>query len=127
MGSYGIGVSRLVGAIIEASHDARGIIWPEAIAPYRIGLVNLRSSDPAATALSEQVYALLTAAGITVLYDDRDTSGGAKQADMDLIGLPWQVIVGPRGAKEGQVDVKNRRTQNITTVTPEAMLAMVRG
>lgn len=116
MGSYGIGVSRLVGAIIEASHDDKGILWPESIAPYRVGLVNLRLNDAGCTALCEQVYAQLQQAGVTVLYDDRDLSGGAKQADMDLIGLPWQIIVGPRGAKDGKVEVKNRRTGALTEI-----------
>jgi prolyl-tRNA synthetase len=122
MGSYGIGVSRLVGAIIEASHDDRGIIWPLSIAPYRVGLINLRVSDSACVALCEQVYAALQAAGISVLYDDRDASGGAKQADMDLIGLPWQVIVGPRGAKDGGVEMKQRRGgETITCAASEVV------
>jgi prolyl-tRNA synthetase len=127
MGSYGIGVSRLVGAIIEASHDERGIIWPEAIAPYRVGVINLRASDTACTALCEQVYSLLQAAGVCVLYDDRDASGGAKQADMDLIGLPWQVIVGPRGAKDGTVEVKNRRGGAAVACAPDAILGQLAG
>ncbi|WP_144186672.1 proline--tRNA ligase [Elioraea rosea] len=109
MGSYGIGVSRLVGAIIEASHDEAGIIWPESVAPFRVGLINLKPGDAAADALAGEIYAALREAGTEVLYDDRDERAGVKFADMDLIGLPWQVIVGPRGAKEGRAEIKRRR------------------
>ena len=109
MGSYGIGVSRLVGAIIEASHDEAGIIWPESVAPFRVGLINLKPGDAAADALAGEIHAALREAGTEVLYDDRDERAGVKFADMDLIGLPWQVIVGPRGAKEGRAELKRRR------------------
>lgn len=125
MGSYGIGVSRLVGAIIEASHDERGIIWPDAVAPYRVGLVNLRLSDASCTALCDQVYGMLNAAGISVLYDDRDASGGAKQADMDLLGLPWQVIVGPRGAKDGKVELRQRRGGRVVECAPGELIGQL--
>jgi prolyl-tRNA synthetase len=108
MGSYGIGVSRLVGGIIEASHDENGIIWPEAVAPFDIGLINLKTGDADTDAACEVLYAELGAAGYDVLYDDRGERAGAKFADMDLIGLPWQVIVGPRGLKEGNLEVKRR-------------------
>jgi len=110
MGSYGIGVSRLVGAIIEASHDEAGIVWPEPVAPFRIGLVNLKAGDAQVDAACEKLYRTLEGAGIDVLYDDTDERPGAKFAVMDLIGLPWQVIIGPRGLKEGIAEVKNRRT-----------------
>jgi prolyl-tRNA synthetase len=109
MGSYGIGVSRLVGAIIEASHDEAGIIWPDSVAPFRVGLINLKPGDAAADALAGEIDEALRAAGTEVLYDDRDERAGVKFADMDLIGLPWQVIVGPRGAKEGRAEIKRRR------------------
>ena len=109
MGSYGIGVSRLVGAIIEASHDEAGIVWPESVAPFKVGLVNLRARDEACTAACEDIYGKLMASGIEVLYDDRDESAGAKFATMDLIGLPWQLVVGPRGLKNGVVELKARR------------------
>jgi prolyl-tRNA synthetase len=109
MGSYGIGVSRLVGAIIEASHDEAGIIWPESVAPFRVGLINLKPGDAAADAMAGEIYDALRAAGTEVLYDDRDERAGVKFADMDLIGLPWQVIVGPRGAKEGRAELKRRK------------------
>ncbi len=109
-GSYGIGVSRLVGGIIEASHDKDGIIWPEAVAPFKVGLINIKSGDAEADAASDKIYAALQAKGVEVLYDDRAQPGGAKFATMDLIGLPWQVIIGPRGLKDGIAEVKNRKT-----------------
>jgi prolyl-tRNA synthetase len=109
-GSYGIGVSRLVGGIIEASHDDAGIIWPESVAPFDVGLINIKAGDAEADAACEKIYKGIAAKGRQVLYDDRNQPGGAKFATMDLIGLPWQVIVGPRGLKEGIAEVKNRRT-----------------
>ncbi|TCS64146.1 proline--tRNA ligase [Varunaivibrio sulfuroxidans] len=108
MGSYGIGVSRLVGAIIEASHDDNGIIWPESVTPFKVGLINLRYGDEACTSACDTLYRDLRRAGVEVLYDDRDKKAGAKFADMDLIGLPWQVVIGPRGVKNGIAEVKNR-------------------
>jgi prolyl-tRNA synthetase len=110
MGSYGVGVSRLVGAIIEASHDDAGIIWPEAVAPWKVGLVTMRGDDEATVAAAEDIYARLRAAGVEVLYDDRDERGGVKLGSMDLIGLPWQLVLGPRGLASGVVELKNRRT-----------------
>jgi prolyl-tRNA synthetase len=110
MGSYGVGVSRLVGAIIEASHDEAGIVWPEAVAPFDIGLVNLKVGDAKTDAVCDGLYAKLTEAGKDVLYDDTAERPGAKFAGMDLIGLPWQVVVGPRGLEKGLVEVKNRKT-----------------
>jgi prolyl-tRNA synthetase len=109
-GSYGIGVSRLVGGIIEASHDKDGIIWPEAVAPFHVGLINIKVGDAEADATSDKIYKELQAKGVDVLYDDRNQPGGAKFAAMDLIGLPWQIIIGPRGLKEGIAEVKNRKT-----------------
>ncbi|MBW0145209.1 proline--tRNA ligase [Sphingomicrobium clamense] len=123
MGSYGVGVSRLVGAIIEASHDDNGIIWPEAVAPWKVGLVTMRADDAATVAAAEDLYAKLDAAGAETLYDDRDERGGVKLGGMDLMGLPWQVIIGPRGLKNGVVEVKNRRTGEREELTPEAALA----
>lgn len=108
MGSYGIGVSRLMGAIIEASHDKDGIIWPEAVAPYKVGLINLRADDAACAAAADSLYTQLETAGVEVLYDDRDERGGAKFAAMDLIGLPWQLVVGPMGVAAGTVELKRR-------------------
>jgi prolyl-tRNA synthetase len=109
-GSYGIGVSRLVGAIIEASHDDAGIIWPDSIAPFDVGLINLKSGDATVDAAAADIYAKLTAAGVDVLYDDRDERPGGKFAGMDLIGLPWHVVVGPRGLANGVVELKRRVT-----------------
>ncbi len=108
MGSYGIGVSRLVGAIIEASHDKDGIIWPEAVAPYKVALINIRADDAACVAAADKLYAELTHAGVEVLYDDRDERGGAKFATADLIGLPWQLVIGPKGVAAGTVELKRR-------------------
>jgi prolyl-tRNA synthetase len=108
MGSYGIGPSRLVAAIIEASHDESGIIWPEAVAPFGVGLLNLKQGDAKTDAACEGLYRDLTGAGIDVLYDDSEERPGAKFASMDLIGLPWQLIVGPKGLAEGKVEIKRR-------------------
>jgi len=123
MGSYGIGVSRLVGGIIEASHDDNGIIWPESVAPFKVGLMNLGPKKDDCTAFCDALYADLEAAGVEVLYDDRKDGAGAKFANMDLIGLPWQVAVGPRGLKNGIVELKNRATGERQELTPEALLA----
>jgi prolyl-tRNA synthetase len=108
MGSYGIGPSRLVAAIIEASHDEAGIIWPEAVAPYKVAILNLKQGDSATDAACEELYRNLGAKGVEVLYNDLDERAGAKFAAMDLIGIPWQVMVGPRGLAEGKVEVKRR-------------------
>ncbi len=108
MGSYGIGVSRLVGAIIEASHDDAGIVWPDAVAPFKVALINLRADDAACAGAADALYAQLQAAGVEVLYDDRDERGGAKFATADLIGLPWQLIIGPKGVAAGTVELKRR-------------------
>ena len=109
-GSYGVGVSRLVAAIIEASHDDAGIIWPDSVAPFQVGLINLKAGDAAVDAACETLHERLTNAGITVLYDDLDQRAGAKFATMDLIGLPWQLIVGPKGLERGEVELKRRAT-----------------
>ena len=110
MGSYGVGVSRLLGAIIEACHDDDGIIWPLEVAPFHIGLVNLKSGDEQTDAVCEDLYTRLENAGLEVLYDDTDARAGAKFATMDLIGLPYQLVAGPRGLKDGQLELKNRKT-----------------
>jgi prolyl-tRNA synthetase len=122
MGSYGIGVSRLVAALIEANHDDKGIIWPESVAPFALGLINLRASDEGCTRLTGDLYAKLEQAGVKALYDDRDESPGVKFATMELIGLPYQVIVGPRGLKAGVVEVKDRRSGETVELSPEAVL-----
>ena len=123
MGSYGIGVSRLVGAIIEASHDDNGIVWPDAVAPWTVGLVTMRGDDAASIAAADDIYAKLTAAGVETLYDDRDERGGVKLGSMDLIGLPWQLIIGPRGLAAGTVELKHRRTGEKTELSIEDALA----
>jgi prolyl-tRNA synthetase len=128
MGSYGIGVSRLVGALIEANHDDAGIVWPESVTPFRIGLIDLRPSDARCRAAADDFYGQLLRAGIEVLYDDREESPGAKFATMDLIGLPEQILVGPRGVAAGTVEVKDRRSGVRRDETVEAALArLLRG
>ena len=123
MGSYGVGVSRLVAGIIEASHDDNGIIWPEAVAPFKVGIVNLKVGDAACDAAAESLYDGFTTAGVEVLLDDTDNRAGAKLANMDLIGLPWQVVVGPRGIATNVVEVKNRKTGEKHEMSPEQALS----
>jgi prolyl-tRNA synthetase len=127
MGSYGIGVSRLVGALIEASHDDAGIVWPEAVTPFKVGLINMRADDPRCAAAADDLYARLHAAGVETLYDDRDERGGAKFATMDLIGLPWQLIVGPKGLDRGVVELKRRATGEREELSAESALARLAG
>ncbi|MFT8657175.1 MAG: proline--tRNA ligase [Acetobacter papayae] len=122
MGSYGIGVSRLAGAIIEASHDENGIIWPDSIAPFKAAILNLKSGDELCDALCERIYA---AAPDAFLYDDRPERAGVKFADADLMGHPWQIVVGPRGAKAGQVELKRRATGERQELAIDDALALV--
>ncbi len=119
MGSYGIGVSRLVGGIIEASHDENGIIWPLSVTPFGAGILNLRTGDEATDKVCEDIYARLSTAGIDPLYDDKPDRGGVKFSRMDLIGLPFQIVVGPRGLKEGIVEVKTRKTGGRQNLSPD--------
>ena len=127
MGSHGIGVSRLLGAIIEASHDDNGIIWPEGVTPFHCGIVNLKQGDEDADAACDALYASLTALGLEPLYDDRKDRAGAKFATMDLIGLPWRITVGPRGLKNGVVELTSRRTGKSVELPPEQAIAKVAG
>jgi prolyl-tRNA synthetase len=120
MGSYGVGVSRLVAAIIEASHDEAGIIWPDSVAPFAVGLINLKPGDAKTDEAAQALATRLENAGISMLYDDMDTRAGAKFASMDLIGLPWQLIVGPRGVASGEVEVKRRATGARETLSLDA-------
>jgi prolyl-tRNA synthetase len=122
-GSYGVGVSRLLGAIIEASHDEAGIIWPDAVAPFGVGVVNLRPGDADVDLACETAYAQLQAAGLDPLYDDTDERPGGKFAKMDLIGLPWQLIIGPKGLAEGVVELKRRATGEKRTLPVAEALA----
>ncbi len=122
MGSYGIGVSRLVGAIIEASHDDNGIIWPDSVAPFAVGLINLKPGEETTDEVSDGILLRLEKAGISTLYDDIDQRAGAKFASMDLIGLPWQLIVGPRGAASGEVELKRRATGARESLTIDAAI-----
>ncbi|WP_315832999.1 proline--tRNA ligase [Bradyrhizobium prioriisuperbiae] len=122
-GSYGVGVSRLVGAIIEAFHDENGIKWPEQVAPFRVALLNLKQGSSDTDAACEKLYAALTAKGIDVLYDDRDDRPGAKFATADLIGVPWQLMVGPKSLAEGKVELKRRSDGSRELLTPDDVLA----
>jgi prolyl-tRNA synthetase len=123
MGSYGVGVSRLVGAVIEASHDDAGIVWPEAVAPWRVGIVTMRADDAPTTLAADTLYEQLQSAGVETLYDDRDERGGVKLGSMDLIGLPWQVIIGPRGVASGTVELKRRSTGEREELSVESAVA----
>jgi prolyl-tRNA synthetase len=126
-GSYGVGVSRLVGALIEAGHDEAGIIWPESVAPFRVGIANLKVGDAATDAASLKIYDALQKAGIDVLYDDTDERPGGKFARLDLIGLPYQIIIGPKGLAEGQVEVKTRSTGARENLSLEAVVSRFTG
>ena len=125
MGSYGVGVSRLAGAIIEACHDKAGIVWPVPVAPFEVGLINLKAGDKDTDAACGDLYAKLQAAGIDVLYDDTDDRAGAKFSTADLIGLPVQMVIGPKGAKAGEVEIKYRRDGAKETLAPDAALQRV--
>ena len=127
MGSYGIGVSRLVGGLIEAFHDKNGIIWPESVAPFGAAVIDLKVGDVDCDGVCDDLYAKLRAAGVDPLYEDRDERAGAKFADMDLIGVPWQIIVGPRGIKNGVVEFKNRASGEREEISAESALARLTG
>ncbi len=124
-GSYGIGVSRLVGAIIEASHDENGIVWPDSVAPFQAGIISMKPDAEDCAAIADEAYAKLTAAGKDVLYDETSDRAGPKFGRMELIGLPWQVTIGPRGVKEGKVELKRRATGEKEDVSLEAALARI--
>jgi prolyl-tRNA synthetase len=125
MGSYGIGPSRLVAAIIEASHDDAGIIWPEAVAPFKVAILNLKQGGADTDAASERLYRDLQGKGIDVLYHDLDERPGSKFATADLIGIPWQVLIGPKGLAEGKVEVKKRADGSRQLLAPGEALALL--
>ena len=125
MGSYGIGVSRLVGGIIEASHDDRGIIWPDEVAPFDVGLVNLKPGHDQADTVCQTLYEAGLQAGFDMLLDDTADSPGAKLAVMDLIGVPWQIIAGPRGLAGGTIELKNRRSGEVAQISPESAASLL--
>ncbi|WP_336065258.1 proline--tRNA ligase [Nitratireductor rhodophyticola] len=128
MGSYGIGPSRLLAAIIEASHDENGIIWPESVAPFDVGLINMKVGDEACDRICEELYGKLQAAGKDVLYDDTDQRAGGKFATADLIGLPWQLVVGPRGVANGEVELKNRASgERLSLSVADALNRLAQG
>jgi prolyl-tRNA synthetase len=113
----------MVAAIIEASHDEAGIIWPEAVAPFKVGLINLKTGDAECDRVCADLYGDLQTAGVEVLYDDRNERPGAKFADMDLIGVPWHLTVGPRGLKNGVVELKHRATGERQELSRDAAMA----
>ncbi|WP_428926029.1 proline--tRNA ligase [Marinibacterium sp. SX1] len=127
MGSHGIGVSRLIGAIIEANHDDNGIIWPEGVTPYHCGIINLKQGDADTDAACEAIYAALAAIGLEPLYDDRNERAGGKFATMDLIGLPWRITVGPRGLKNGVVELTSRRSGESEELSAEDAVKKLAG
>ncbi len=126
-GSYGVGVSRLVAGIIEASHDEAGIIWPDAVAPFGAAVVNLRPGSAEVDAVAEQAYTALIELGLDPILDDRDDRPGAKFASLDLVGIPWQLIVGPKGVAEGMVEIKRRAGGERQTLPLEAALKAIAG
>jgi prolyl-tRNA synthetase len=125
MGSYGVGVSRLVGAIIEASHDEKGVIWPSSVAPFEAAVVSLRSDDTEVIKVCESGYDQLLKAGIDVLYDDTAERPGAKFSTMELIGVPTLIVVGPKGVKAGVVEVRDRKTGKVDEMTLDAAIRRV--
>jgi len=126
MGSYGIGVTRVVAAIIEACHDDKGIVWPEPVAPFHVHVINLGVKDEACTAAAEGFYTQLWDAGVEALIDDRNERPGVKMNTADLMGLPWQVIIGPRGLGNGVVELKNRKTSEAQEVSlDEALKSLI--
>ncbi|MUZ72227.1 proline--tRNA ligase [Agrobacterium vitis] len=127
MGSYGIGPTRLVPAIIEASHDENGIIWPASVAPFDAIIINMKAGDAGCDGACDTVYGALTKAGKDVLLDDTDDRAGAKFALADLVGVPYQVIVGPRSVANGEVELKNRKTGERETMTIEAAINRLAG
>jgi prolyl-tRNA synthetase len=127
MGSYGIGPSRVVAAVIEACHDKDGIVWPLPLAPFEVGIVNLKAGDAATDAACQTLYGAFQAAGVDVLFDDTDERAGAKFATMDLIGLPYQVIVGPKGLKTNEIEIKHRKSGARETLSPEAAVEKLVG
>ncbi len=127
MGSYGIGVSRLVGGIIEASHDEHGIVWPDAVAPFPVGIINMRAGDTACDAACAALYDQFAKAGVAAMYDDTDEQAGGKFARMDLIGLPWQIVIGPKGLEKSTVELKRRKTGEKIEMSAEDALRKVLG
>ena len=115
-GAYGIGLGRVMGTVVEVSHDSNGIIWPQSLAPFSVHLVSLEPTSPGVHSEAEGLYSSLQRRGIEVLYDDRDLSAGSKFTDSDLIGIPWRLLVSPKTRKAGKLEVKNRKTGKIELV-----------
>ena len=126
MGSYGIGVSRLVGAIIESSHDQNGIKWPKPVAPFDVVVINLSMGNDKCDAMASRVYNMLKTNGKDVLYDDSKESAGSKLASMDLIGIPYQIIIGPRLAKDDKFEIKNRLSNEKNIVSFDRIFEFIK-
>jgi prolyl-tRNA synthetase len=122
MGSYGIGVGRNLATVVETSHDAKGIIWPTAIAPYEVVVTAVKIDDPASMEVAERIYAELRGAGVDVIFDDRNERPGVKFADAELIGIPYRVTIGPKGLAEGVVEVVRRRDGVVEKMAPDAVV-----
>jgi len=127
MGCYGLGPSRVMGTIAECMSDDNGLVWPENVAPFKVGIINLRSGDARTDAACEDIYAKLHNAGVEAFYDDRDERAGAKFADMDLLGLPWQIAIGPKSLEKNVVEFKNRKTGEKQEISADAALARLTG
>ena len=125
MGSYGIGVSRLVGGIIEASHDSKGIIWPDEVSPFDIAIINLKPGEKVVDNLCEKLYQFSLSNNRDCLYDDSNESAGGKLATMDLIGIPWQLVIGPRGLEQNIIEIKHRKSGIVTETTPELAMEFI--
>ncbi|VAW17521.1 Prolyl-tRNA synthetase, bacterial type [hydrothermal vent metagenome] len=125
-GSYGIGLTRVVPALIEAFHDENGIVWPVSVAPFEVIILNLKANDKLCSEICDNLYDQMNKAGLDVLYDDRDFGAGAKFASADLIGIPFQLIIGPRGAKSGEAEIKNRKTGERQTVPIERAVELLK-
>ena len=126
MGSYGIGISRLVGAIIEYSHDEKGIVWPNEVAPFLVGLINLKSNDDKANKIADEIYSLISSLNIEILYDDKSDNAGVKFSRMDLIGLPFQIIVGNKAISDNLIEIKNRKTGEALEVKTENISSKIK-
>ena len=125
MGSYGVGLSRLVGAVIEANHDQNGIIWPKEISPWDYNIINLKSGDVNCDNICLKLYNIMKNKGLNILYDDTDERAGVKLARADLIGLPYQIIIGPKGIKEQSYDIKCRKSGDISKLSYNELLNLV--
>lgn len=127
MGSYGIGLGRLMGTIVETLSDDYGIVWPESIAPFKVHLINVSADDEDTVKWAEEIYTKLVDSDVEVLYDDRDSRAGEKLVDADLIGLPYQLIVGQKGREDGKVELKKRISGEVDKVEEDDIIKSLKG